>query len=139
MGTRLISNIMAPILPRSFFNKAFAVNQIRRCSKKQVTSSLIAEEQGEYKTRLASIDDEFNNDMFLIKSFSNKGFRLTNDIFVFGAIAVFPRQIFQWDITGSTGINEESLSLFTLLEPPIDLLIIGKIFLFFYYKFKEIF
>lgn len=61
----------------------------------------------------------------LIEAYSPLGFRFNNNIHVFGPCAVFPRSILHWNVTSSADINENSLSLFCLLEPKLDLLILG--------------
>merc|ERR1719449_5459 len=38
---------------------------------------------------------------------------------------VFPTQVLLWNVDGPEDINEDSLALFTILDPKIDVLIIG--------------
>uniref|UniRef100_A0A1A9UDK1 NADH dehydrogenase [ubiquinone] 1 alpha subcomplex assembly factor 3 n=1 Tax=Glossina austeni TaxID=7395 RepID=A0A1A9UDK1_GLOAU len=61
----------------------------------------------------------------MITGYSQYGFRLNNDIVVIGPIAVFPKSVLSWNVDNLNDINEESLSLFTTLEPKIDVLILG--------------
>lgn len=61
----------------------------------------------------------------MINSYSNYGFRLNNGLFVLGPLAIFPKSILQWNVESVNDINENSLSLFYLLEPKIDVLVLG--------------
>uniref|UniRef100_A0A1B0G3M5 NADH dehydrogenase [ubiquinone] 1 alpha subcomplex assembly factor 3 n=1 Tax=Glossina morsitans morsitans TaxID=37546 RepID=A0A1B0G3M5_GLOMM len=61
----------------------------------------------------------------MITGYSQYGFRLNNDIVIIGPIAVFPKSVLSWNVDNLNDINEESLSLFTTLEPKIDVLILG--------------
>jgi NADH dehydrogenase [ubiquinone] 1 alpha subcomplex assembly factor 3 len=53
------------------------------------------------------------------------GFRINTGVLFIGPVAIFPRTVFQWDVNSIHDINEESLSLFWLIEPKIDILVIG--------------
>ena len=66
------------------------------------------------------------NEILTLMSFSPFGFRLANEIFVQGPIAIFPKHIFHWNVAKTEEITEESLSLFHLIEPKLDVLIIGN-------------
>lgn len=61
----------------------------------------------------------------MIDAFSQAGFRLNNGITVVGPMAIFPRTVLSWNIGTIEEINEMSLSLFTVLEPKLDILVIG--------------
>ncbi|KAK9502589.1 hypothetical protein O3M35_011335 [Rhynocoris fuscipes] len=61
----------------------------------------------------------------MIDTFSQAGFRLNNGMFVLGPMIVFPKTVLSWNIEGDHEINEKSLVLFSLLEPKLDILIIG--------------
>ncbi|XP_061391798.1 NADH dehydrogenase [ubiquinone] 1 alpha subcomplex assembly factor 3 [Musca vetustissima] len=61
----------------------------------------------------------------MITGYSQFGFRMNNDMVVIGPVAVFPRSLLSWNVNSVDDINEESLSLFTALEPKIDVLILG--------------
>ena len=69
-----------------------------------------------------------NKDMMgylLVDAYSETGFRLSNEHFAYGPIALFPSTVLQWDVRNAADINEKSLSLFTILEPRLEVLIIG--------------
>ncbi|XP_005185117.1 NADH dehydrogenase [ubiquinone] 1 alpha subcomplex assembly factor 3 [Musca domestica] len=61
----------------------------------------------------------------MITGYSQFGFRMNNDMVVIGPVAVFPRSLLSWNVNSVEDINEASLSLFTALEPKIDVLILG--------------
>lgn len=62
----------------------------------------------------------------MIDSYSPIGFLLNNGSRVVGPCAIFPRSILHWNVAEAADITEESLTLFTMLEPKIDILVIGK-------------
>lgn len=61
----------------------------------------------------------------LINSYTQIGFRLNNGVLVMGSIAIFPRSVLSWQVTNYNEITEESLSLFTILEPKLEIIILG--------------
>ncbi|XP_048737848.1 uncharacterized protein LOC125652571 isoform X2 [Ostrea edulis] len=62
----------------------------------------------------------------MIKSISQSGFVLQNDnIRIIGPTVFFPREVLHWNIKSVEDIHEASLSMFTLLEPKVDILLIG--------------
>ncbi|KAF6204296.1 hypothetical protein GE061_002636 [Apolygus lucorum] len=61
----------------------------------------------------------------MVDSYSKVGFRLNNGSFVVGPIALFPKTVLSWNVQSDEDINEQSLDLFTVLEPRPDVLIIG--------------
>lgn len=79
---------------------------------------------GDGKT-IVSIVNEEERQRTLIDSYSRMGFRLNSGLFVMGPVAVFPQMILQWDVVNARDISPRSLSLFWLLEPKIDCLVIG--------------
>lgn len=42
-----------------------------------------------------------------------------------GPMALFPRSVLSWDVPNADHIHEESLSLFFLLQPKVDILVLG--------------
>uniref|UniRef100_T1J857 NADH dehydrogenase [ubiquinone] 1 alpha subcomplex assembly factor 3 n=1 Tax=Strigamia maritima TaxID=126957 RepID=T1J857_STRMM len=66
-----------------------------------------------------------NQDILLINSFSNIGFRLNNNLLAVGPIAIFPKTVLSWNVKSVEDINENSLSLFYMLEPKLDILVVG--------------
>ncbi|PSN44879.1 hypothetical protein C0J52_06195 [Blattella germanica] len=61
----------------------------------------------------------------MIDSYSQIGFRLNNGMYVLGPMAIFPRTVLSWNVGDVEEINEDSLSLFCLLEPKLDILVLG--------------
>ncbi|KAK8719458.1 hypothetical protein OTU49_014024 [Cherax quadricarinatus] len=55
----------------------------------------------------------------MIDCYSQVGFSLNNGMSLIGPIAIFPKTVLSWCVTNSHDINEDSLSLFYLLEPKI--------------------
>ncbi|GFT44018.1 NADH dehydrogenase 1 alpha subcomplex assembly factor 3 [Nephila pilipes] len=80
--------------------------------------------EGDGKTTVSILNREYQ-DLILVDCLSDHGFRLNNGIFVVGPMAVFPRTIMQWNVDDVENMTTESLSLFTLLEPKIDIFILG--------------
>lgn len=66
-----------------------------------------------------------NDSGLMVDAFSQIGFRLNNGLSVMGPVALFPKTVLSWKINSAADINEDALSLFYLLEPKIDLLILG--------------
>ncbi|XP_046542666.1 NADH dehydrogenase [ubiquinone] 1 alpha subcomplex assembly factor 3-like [Haliotis rubra] len=60
-----------------------------------------------------------------IDAYSSVGFKLNNGFRIFGPCAVFPRSVLHWNVSGPEDISQDSLSLFTILEPKIDILVLG--------------
>lgn len=79
---------------------------------------------GDGKT-IVSVVNEEERQRTLVDSYSKMGFRLNSGLFVIGPVALFPQMVLQWDVVDVTDISPKSLSLFWLLEPKIDLLVIG--------------
>ncbi|CAH2013310.1 unnamed protein product [Acanthoscelides obtectus] len=61
----------------------------------------------------------------MIDGYSQVGFRLNNDMTVLGSMVIFPRSVLSWAVDDVSEINEESLCLFSILEPKVDILVIG--------------
>ncbi|KFM73800.1 NADH dehydrogenase [ubiquinone] 1 alpha subcomplex assembly factor 3, partial [Stegodyphus mimosarum] len=80
--------------------------------------------EGDGKTTVTILNKEYKN-LVLIDSYSSMGFRLNQGMFVVGPVAVFPRTIMQWNVEDTENLKPESLSLFCVLEPKLDLLVIG--------------
>lgn len=61
----------------------------------------------------------------MIHTYSQIGFRLTNNSFLLGPTIILPDKVFHWHIEGDEDIHAKSLEFFFHLHPPLDLLIIG--------------
>lgn len=78
----------------------------------------------QFKTTVTILNQEQDQGIF-IDSYSSLGFLLSSGIRVFGPCAIFPRSVLHWNVRNVQDINEDSLSLFTMLEPKIDILVLG--------------
>ncbi|XP_013195673.2 NADH dehydrogenase [ubiquinone] 1 alpha subcomplex assembly factor 3 [Amyelois transitella] len=80
--------------------------------------------EGEGKTtvRVLNLEPDLG---LMIDAYATYGFRLNNGVTVLGPIAIFPRTVLSWQVRSSYEITEQSLKLFKILEPSIDVLIIG--------------
>ncbi|XP_013783847.1 NADH dehydrogenase [ubiquinone] 1 alpha subcomplex assembly factor 3-like [Limulus polyphemus] len=107
-----------------FTNKKCSIKSKLESSTGTLTTSRHYSYEGDGKTTVTILNKE-EDEGILINSYSTVGFRLNNGIFIFGPVAVFPRSVLQWNVKKTEDINPDSLSLFYLLEPKIDLLIIG--------------
>ncbi|KAG7295714.1 hypothetical protein JYU34_022009 [Plutella xylostella] len=80
--------------------------------------------QGEGKTTVRVINQETELGL-MIDTYATYGFRLNNGVTVLGPMAIFPRTVFSWQVDKAADITPESLRFFKILEPKIDLLILG--------------
>lgn len=60
-----------------------------------------------------------------VRALSCYGFRLIDGTFLYGPVALFPRTALSWRVQTPQDITPSSLSLFAMLEPKIDILVIG--------------
>ncbi|XP_066473490.1 NADH dehydrogenase [ubiquinone] 1 alpha subcomplex assembly factor 3 [Tiliqua scincoides] len=75
------------------------------------------------KTTVQRLERE-SPDIMFIEAYTNRGFTINGDSIV-GPCAVLPRAILQWNVGTYKDITAESLSLFRLLEPRIEILVLG--------------
>jgi len=61
----------------------------------------------------------------MINTYSNIGFRLNKGMKIIGSMAIFNKSVLSWVVHDVEQITPESVSLFTLIEPKLDLLLIG--------------
>lgn len=80
--------------------------------------------EGEGKTTVRVLNQDQDLGL-MIDAYATYGFKLNNGLTVLGPMAIFPRTVFSWQVADSEAITEESLRFFKLLEPKIDLLIMG--------------
>ncbi|XP_050412419.1 NADH dehydrogenase [ubiquinone] 1 alpha subcomplex assembly factor 3 [Patella vulgata] len=66
-----------------------------------------------------------DSDVIYIETISSRGFKLNSGFRIIGPCIIFPRTVLHWNINTAQEINENSLSLFPLLEPKLDILLIG--------------
>ncbi|XP_065408963.1 NADH dehydrogenase [ubiquinone] 1 alpha subcomplex assembly factor 3 isoform X4 [Chrysemys picta bellii] len=75
------------------------------------------------KTTLKLMERE-SPSMMLIDGYTSWGFTINGDKVV-GPCAIIPRAILQWNVGSYQDITKESLVLFRLLEPRIEILVLG--------------
>lgn len=103
------------------FLKAFGqLNLSKELSKRWSVNML-----SEGKTVVQFVNRKVPGVLYLL-SYSQLGFRLSNDLFAVGPIALFPRFVMQWNVKDYKSINEDSLALFYLMVPKVDILVIGE-------------
>ncbi|XP_030584523.1 NADH dehydrogenase [ubiquinone] 1 alpha subcomplex assembly factor 3 [Archocentrus centrarchus] len=77
-----------------------------------------------YQRTTVSVMKKEEDGGLLIHSYSTTGFNIDGNR-VFGPCAVLPPAILQWKVGSSKDITEESVSLFHMLEPKIEILVLG--------------
>ncbi|CAL8402322.1 unnamed protein product [Arctogadus glacialis] len=77
-----------------------------------------------YQRTTVSIMQKEPGASIMIHGYSTRGFNI-DDNKVYGPCALLPPAILQWNVGGHEDISEESVSLFHLLEPRIEMLILG--------------
>uniref|UniRef100_A0AC34G0A7 NADH dehydrogenase [ubiquinone] 1 alpha subcomplex assembly factor 3 n=1 Tax=Panagrolaimus sp. ES5 TaxID=591445 RepID=A0AC34G0A7_9BILA len=78
------------------------------------------------QTRVSFLTKDMNDQKLLgIRGYSSVGFRLMDDTFLYGPIAAFPKTCLSWRVLTPDDITPESLELFFMLQPKIDILVIG--------------
>lgn len=80
--------------------------------------------EGEGKTTVRVLNQETELGL-MINSITTFGFRLNNGVTVLGPMMLFPRTVLSWQVEGIHDVSADSLKFLTLLEPHIDLLIVG--------------
>nr|XP_050845160.1 NADH dehydrogenase [ubiquinone] 1 alpha subcomplex assembly factor 3 [Vespula vulgaris] len=63
--------------------------------------------------------------LLLINSYNQAGFTLNNGLKMVGPMVLFSKSLLFWNVASAKDINKDSLVLFSVLEPKLDLLIIG--------------
>lgn len=80
--------------------------------------------EGPGKTTVTFISKEIGSRL-LVTRCDQLGFQLNTGVRVLGPTVLFPRHAVCWNVKSGRHIDEASLSLFTVLEPKPDLLVIG--------------
>uniref|UniRef100_UPI00254065C2 NADH dehydrogenase [ubiquinone] 1 alpha subcomplex assembly factor 3 n=1 Tax=Euleptes europaea TaxID=460621 RepID=UPI00254065C2 len=75
------------------------------------------------KTTIHRLERE-SQDIMFIEGYTGWGFTINGDKVV-GPCAVLPRAILQWNVGTHQDITAESLALFRLLEPRIEIVVLG--------------
>ncbi|KAL1497119.1 hypothetical protein ABEB36_008129 [Hypothenemus hampei] len=61
----------------------------------------------------------------MIDGYSQVGFKLNNRVTVLGPMVIFPRSVLSWNINDINDVNDDSLSLFKVLVPKLDIIVLG--------------
>lgn len=77
-----------------------------------------------YQRTRVSIMQKEQDSSILIQSYSPQGFNIDGNK-VFGPCALLPPAILQWNVGTYKDITEESVSLFHMLEPKLEILVLG--------------
>lgn len=75
------------------------------------------------RTRISLLQHESSHAMY-IDSYSSRGF-VVNGNRVHGPCALLPHSVVQWNVGSHQDITEESFSLFWMLEPRIEIVVVG--------------
>jgi len=81
--------------------------------------------EGHGKTTVNMLNQENIGFANMIDSFAVDGFRLNSDTKIFGPCIVFPNHVLSWRVRGHEDITEDSLSLFKMLDPKVEVLVVG--------------
>lgn len=79
--------------------------------------------EGSGKTTVTILNEDVT--YILIDSFSLSGFRLNTGLKAYGPMVVFPNAVLSWRVMDILEVNERSLSLFTIIEPKPEIVIVG--------------
>ncbi|CAL1609299.1 unnamed protein product [Knipowitschia caucasica] len=77
-----------------------------------------------YQKTTVSIMKKEQGSELMIQSYSSRGFNIDGNR-VFGPCAILPPAILQWKVGSHNDITEESVSLFHMIEPRIEILVLG--------------
>ncbi|KAK6023393.1 hypothetical protein OSTOST_10822 [Ostertagia ostertagi] len=78
------------------------------------------------RSRLSFLSTEMTEaNQMGVRALSCYGFRLMDGSFLYGPVALFPKTALSWRVQTPDEITPRSLSLFAMLEPKIDILVIG--------------
>ncbi|CAD5117348.1 DgyrCDS6132 [Dimorphilus gyrociliatus] len=80
-------------------------------------------DKGDYDATVDILNE--NQEGMFVDTFNENGIKLSNGIRILGPCILFPKSFLAWNISGIEDVTEESLSLFTTLEPKLDILVLG--------------
>ncbi|XP_049995171.1 NADH dehydrogenase [ubiquinone] 1 alpha subcomplex assembly factor 3 [Alexandromys fortis] len=75
------------------------------------------------RTRISLLQNELPQAVY-IDSYNSRGFTINGNR-VFGPCALLPQTVVQWNVGSHQDITEESFSLFWMLEPRIEIVVVG--------------
>ncbi|XP_055333718.1 NADH dehydrogenase [ubiquinone] 1 alpha subcomplex assembly factor 3-like isoform X1 [Paramacrobiotus metropolitanus] len=78
------------------------------------------------KTTVTLLNKDLHGEgILMVDSVSPIGFKLNNSMHVLGPMALFSKTVFQWKVADIDDIAPEAFSLFYMLEPKLDILVVG--------------
>ncbi|XP_043934680.1 NADH dehydrogenase [ubiquinone] 1 alpha subcomplex assembly factor 3 [Protopterus annectens] len=77
-----------------------------------------------YQKTMVTVMERDGPDVVFIDGYSTHGFTVNGDRII-GPCAIVPQAILQWNVGSSKDVSVESLALFHLLEPKIEILVLG--------------
>ncbi|XP_037092625.1 NADH dehydrogenase [ubiquinone] 1 alpha subcomplex assembly factor 3-like [Pollicipes pollicipes] len=86
---------------------------------------LVHSEHNEDQRTTVTLLNKEMGDLISVDGVSQFGFHLNTGVVVVGPMAVFPRTVLGWNVGSHTDITPASLSLFSIMEPRLDCLVIG--------------
>ena len=121
---RHFSRLLALQVPRQRHAVCRKINTTQKLLEFRHTESESASYKGSGKTTISFLNDD--QQYFLIDSFSAEGFRINQgNSFIHGPMVIFHNAMLCWKVRDVFDINERSLSLFTVLDPCPELVVIG--------------
>ncbi|PIK34538.1 putative NADH dehydrogenase [Apostichopus japonicus] len=93
-------------------------------SSSQFRGQLYPTDDELYSKTSVSLLSKESTEVPYISKYSARGFTISGDVIV-GPVAILPWSLVHWNIAGVGDISKESLSLFHLLEPRVEILVIG--------------
>ncbi|XP_015113047.1 NADH dehydrogenase [ubiquinone] 1 alpha subcomplex assembly factor 3 [Diachasma alloeum] len=80
--------------------------------------------EGEGKTTVTILNRDADYGL-MIDKISMQGFKLNLGVSIMGPMIIFPRTVIGWNITTVEDINENSMTLFKVLDPKPDIMLLG--------------
>lgn len=123
----LISYFMNPpsvisMLP--FCRALYSFNNLRCLRQFNKSCAVSSAYESDGKTTITILNKEPGFGL-MIDSYSKHGFRLNNGMFVIGPMVLFPKTALSWNVAGDHDVHMRSLGLFSIIEPKLDILVIG--------------
>lgn len=110
----LQSSFLFSLTPVGCHNLLNQINLNRYCSAYE----------GDGKTT-AKVINKNDSPMILVKAVNSHGFVLANGMELVGSAVFFPHSVFCWNVRNVSEINEEAMTLFKILDPKLDILVLG--------------
>lgn len=104
-------------------NKLLTMNLLRNIRRFHCSKIVRSAYEGSGKSTINIIN--VTGPKLFITSTMPVGFKLSNNSTLIGPLAIFPTTFLCWNVGSGKDINEASLSLFTTIEPKLDILVIG--------------